>query len=240
MLAANKEELYNLESFGSEYIFQNFHNTDAFVLRELEQRLICEYFTDKRGTVLDLGCGYGRTTVPLANMGYRITGIDVVPRMIETAKLEHPEMDYQLMSATDLKFGDASFKYVLFSFNGIDCIYPEQRRQQALAEICRVLKPGGICILTSNNRATQFTRPRRHLLTMFWKTFRSGLLFSPYILSHHQGGDQVTFSRMPLFQVRNFNSAGFDVLLVIGKRHTRWMALNLFESWPYYVLRVKK
>lgn len=239
-LSVNKEERRNLESFSSDYIFQNFHDADAFRLRELERLLIAEYFTDQHGSILDLGCGYGRTTVPLVSMGYDVVGIDVVPRMIETAKKEHPEIDYRLMSATDLKFDDASFQYALFSFNGIDCIYPEERRKQALEEIHRVLKPGGICILTSNNRATQFTRPRRYLPAMFWKTFRSGLLFSPYILGSNHGGDQVLFSRMPLFQVRNFKSAGFDVLLVTGKYHTNWLALNLFEIWPYYVLRAVK
>ena len=40
-------------------------------------------------SLLDLGC-YGRTTVPFAQLGYRVFGIDIAPRMIAGAAREHP------------------------------------------------------------------------------------------------------------------------------------------------------
>lgn len=173
-------------------------------------------------------------------MGYKVTGVDVVPRMIVAAKTEHPEIDYRLMSATDLEFEDASFDYALFSFNGIDCIYPERRRKQALKEIHRCLKPGGICILTSSNSAPRFTLPRHNMPVIFWDKLRKGLLFSPYWYIRFHVGDHFLFHRMPYFQVRDFNAAGFEVLQVTGKKHTSWWPLNFFEIWPYYVLCAKK
>ncbi len=233
-LITNKEEEKNLKSYESETAFRNFH---AVGLRDLERELIAKYFTANGSRILDVGCGYGRTTKPLADMGYSVVGIDVVPRMIDAAHAEYPTIDFQLMSATDLAFPDNSFDGVLFSFNGIDYIYPEERRLKALQEIRRVLKPGGVCILTSHNRATLVTRPRFRAVKLFWQTLKSGLLFSPYIVAPYGDGDQITFCRMPVSQVKDFRSAGFEVLLVTGKRHKSWLMMNFFETWPYFVIR---
>jgi tellurite methyltransferase len=46
-------------------------------------------YTD-RGTLLDVGCGQGRNAIPLAQMGYEVTGIDVskvgVQQMVDAAR----------------------------------------------------------------------------------------------------------------------------------------------------------
>src|SRR3989344_5083903 len=78
--------------------------------------------------------------------------------MIEGAKKDNPQMDFRIMSATNLDFPDSYFDCLFFSFNGIDYIYPESRRFEALKEAYRVLKPGGIFILSSHNKASYFFR----------------------------------------------------------------------------------
>src|SRR3989338_3212642 len=40
---------------------------------------------NKNKTILDLGCGYGRLTIPLAKEGYKIEGIDITPSFIKQA-----------------------------------------------------------------------------------------------------------------------------------------------------------
>jgi len=47
------------------------------------------------GPVLELGCGTGRVTIPLAQNGVDITGLDVVPAMIERAKQKAGELPIQ-------------------------------------------------------------------------------------------------------------------------------------------------
>ena len=38
------------------------------------------------GEVLDLACGYGRITLPLADLGYRMTGFDLAPVLLDRAR----------------------------------------------------------------------------------------------------------------------------------------------------------
>jgi ubiquinone/menaquinone biosynthesis C-methylase UbiE len=49
-----------------------------------------------------------------------------------------------------IQFADNSFDFILFSFNGIDCV-PHSDRLQILQEICRVGKPGCHFFFSSHN-----------------------------------------------------------------------------------------
>ena len=120
-----------------------------------EEILIRKYFKQK-SSVIDIGCGTGRTTIPLYKMGYNITGIDFSHKMIENAikiagNLEL-RISYKIGNATDLNFSSDSFDNALFSFNGWTQIPFREKRIQALREIYRILKPGGYFIFTINSR----------------------------------------------------------------------------------------
>ena len=90
-----------------------------------EEILVLEYFPDD-ARVLDIGCGAGRTTIPLAEMGLEVVGIDFSPAMIqlamELAVVSKVNPELQVMDVMDLKFSDDSFEIAFFSYNGLELL----------------------------------------------------------------------------------------------------------------------
>jgi len=96
--------------------------------------------------VLDVGCGVGATPVHLAKeVGCRIMGVDILPRMIERAQelavkdgVDHL-VEFKLSDAQKLQFPDNYFDVVITESV---TAFPEDK-QCAVNEYARVLKPGG-------------------------------------------------------------------------------------------------
>lgn len=108
--------------------------------------------------LLDLGCGAGRIALGLYAKGYsNVQGCDLSTPMVSesqsiAAALEAP-VDFRVEDACALSFKDGSFAGVIFGFNGLMQIPAHAKRKQALSEIRRVLRPSGIFIFTTHDRA---------------------------------------------------------------------------------------
>ncbi len=199
-----------------------------------QERVVIErYFRKKGGKVLDLGCGTGRTTYHLYRMGYRVVGVDISEEMVRIARRKYPYIDFYVGDACSLSFKDESFDYVLFSFNGIDYIYPESNRIAALREVYRVLRPGGVFAFSTHNMAYIPERPSGllHMLATILKNLMRGNL-SKYLYSSCDYGELLTYHTTPSSQVRQLRSVGFEVVDIIGRRRgfSRYL-----EPWLYYV-----
>jgi SAM-dependent methyltransferase len=94
-------------------------------------------------TVLDVGCGTGVVAVTAARAAAKVSGLDLSPVLIELAKkngsLAGVEVDFREGDVEALPYGDASFDVVLSQFGHMFA----PRAEVALAEMLRVLRPGG-------------------------------------------------------------------------------------------------
>jgi len=144
-----------INEFGSKATRERYVKTARQGFWESEEILIKQYFR-LNTSILDIGCGSGRTTIPLFKMGYNVMGVDITPQMIEIAKNEaksrNINIDYRIGDATSLKFQDNYFDNAIFANNGWSQIPSKEKRQKALNEIYRVLKPTGIYIFTAHTR----------------------------------------------------------------------------------------
>jgi SAM-dependent methyltransferase len=93
--------------------------------------------------VLDVGCGTGVVAVTAARQGAQVTGLDLTPALLERARensqLADVTIDWREGDVENLPFGDGSFDVVLSQFGHIFAPRPEV----AIAQMLRVLKPGG-------------------------------------------------------------------------------------------------
>lgn len=102
------------------------------------------------GEVLDVGCGDGRGTHDLAGLlgaSFHWRGVDFSERAIAFARLMAPDLCFEVQDAERLQFPDASFDLVV-AREVIEHI-PVAEVQAFLAEVRRVLRPGGLLVVTT-------------------------------------------------------------------------------------------
>jgi SAM-dependent methyltransferase len=106
----------------------------------------------KGKAVLDIGVGAGRTTEHL--LGFeprRYVGVDFATEMLDFCRQRFPGTDFRFADARSLiGFADGEFDFILFSWSGIDCVNHSDRLR-VLAEVKRVLAPGGHFVFSTAN-----------------------------------------------------------------------------------------
>ncbi len=99
------------------------------------------------GRLLELGCGMGHLLAWLADR-YQVYGSDINAWALEQATLNVPQGHFSLLSADEcLSFPPSVFDIVIAKHVVEHLAHPEQ----AIAEMSRVLKPGGLLILATPN-----------------------------------------------------------------------------------------
>jgi len=105
--------------------------------------------------LLDLGCGTGNITIPLAQLGYQITAVDLSAEMLAQAARKSRalglDIDWQQQDMTDLLLEDADgvplqFDAVIATFDAFNYITDPEQLQHLLQSLDLLLADGGILL----------------------------------------------------------------------------------------------
>lgn len=112
---------------------------------------------DRGARCLDIGCGAARNAIPLAQMGFQVTGTDLSEPMLAAAKERTNEagisVDFVLTSMTSLPFRDESFDFVVA--HGIwNLARSTMEFRAAVKEAARVSRSGASLFLFTFSRNT--------------------------------------------------------------------------------------
>jgi ubiquinone/menaquinone biosynthesis C-methylase UbiE len=95
--------------------------------------------------VLDAGCGFGEWVCFLNDRGYRAEGLDYSPELTARLRDTYPHLTWSTGDITRMPYPDRAFDAVI-SWGVIE--HDEAGPAQALNEFWRVLRPGGVIIVT--------------------------------------------------------------------------------------------
>lgn len=154
-MTASKEQSYLLNAvegwFNRPDQIQHYAKECAQAPTEAEQHLLSTM--PGQGSVLDVGCGAGRISFILAGQGYQVTGIDVSSGLLQLARQiaidKGLAITFLQNEGAVLPFPDGAFDSAIV-FKVLCYLPTRELRSVFLKELHRVLKPGGICILTQH------------------------------------------------------------------------------------------
>jgi SAM-dependent methyltransferase len=191
---------------------------------------------------LDFGCGTGRSTRFLRNLGLNVTGADVSQAMLDQARALDPSGGYHLIRTNLVdEFAPASFDIILaaFAFDNM----PMEVKADALSALRILLTPVGCLLLVVS---------APEIYVNEWASFSTRDFLDN---RHASDGDRVRIvmldvpDRRPVEDIlctdarylRLFESAGLKVLdvqrpLATGKEPTRWVSETTTAAWTIYVL----
>jgi SAM-dependent methyltransferase len=135
------------------YGYSDFYNFGLWLEDTHDQKQACEnlmekllsFIAEKKGTILDLGCGMGATTRHLLRYWKpsQTVGIDMSVKQLKTGSANAPGCAFVAMDAMELGFRDSVFDSVIC----VEAAFHFDRRR-FLQDVYRVLQPGGHLVLS--------------------------------------------------------------------------------------------
>jgi SAM-dependent methyltransferase len=181
-----------------------------------DEQALLERLHLKGGRLLLLGVGGGREAIPLAQMGFEVTGVDFVPAMVEKAKENAARHGVQMeglvqeISKIDVPAG--AYDVAWLSAAMYSCIPTRGRRVEMLQRISKALKPGGYFIC-------QFRLDTRGGPAHIWELARKVVAFLTLGNLWYEKGDTLSNNKEFIHafsqedEVRSeFAEGGFEVI----------------------------
>ncbi len=192
-----------------------------------------------RGKLLDFGCGTGRSTRFLRNLGFDPVGVDINPSMLAKAR-QAAEGEYYLLDSEQLPFPNHRFDAIFQSFVLLEYSSIPQMIN-TFEEFHRVLTDEGIVIVVTGSEEYY-----RHN----WSSFEIGPVDDTCLASGCKVRVGIRDTNIVLFDYywtdndyrQVFQQSGFEVIeamqpLAQGHEPFAWVNECEFPCWTIYVLK---
>ena len=172
-------------------------------------------FLSRNMRILEFGCGTGTTAVHHAPHVQHIDAIDISEKMLDIGRGKARDADIDNITFTrgtlaEFNAADASFDTVL----GLNVIHLLPDREAVIAEVERILKPGGIfvsstvCLGQSYLRFIKLVAPLGKML---------GLMPDVYILTEEELASEVTRAGFEIERQWHHGRKGIAVFMIVRK-----------------------
>lgn len=116
------------------------------------------------GLLLAMGTGWGREALAIARRGVTVVGVEANPVAVRTAQAFARQAGipayFHRADFTALPYGEASFDFALLATTMYSAIPGTERRQAWLGTVGRLLKPGGLLLLSFEREMPQPSRTK--------------------------------------------------------------------------------
>ena len=197
----------------------------------LYEKYYIEKYLPSRSLLLNVGCGGGRESISLAEIGYKMIGIDLVYPMVQQAHQNavnrNLDIKYSTMNALSLGFRENTFTGVVMLGQVLAFIPYKRNRISALKEIGRVLKPNGRLILTTHSRNCHIKYElyflvintiRKIFNTLGIDTLETGDRFASTVGKAKSDGKHFLHMYSMEEAIEDLSSAGFEILKCNSRR----------------------
>jgi 2-polyprenyl-3-methyl-5-hydroxy-6-metoxy-1,4-benzoquinol methylase len=152
-----------------------YQDAEAYDLEEggyvADQPLIEQWARQTGGPLLDIACGTGTMVIHMAQRGYEVTGIDIVPEMIAHAKKKAAaadvSVDLQVADARDFHL-NRQYAFVYLIGNAFQHFLTRADHEALLARVHEHLTPDGVFLFCTRNPSPRnlfegrFTEPQTY------------------------------------------------------------------------------
>ncbi|WP_078544866.1 class I SAM-dependent DNA methyltransferase [Litchfieldia alkalitelluris] len=187
---SNEEKVDNLEEYDDPSLYDK--KNGAYIA---DVEFLAKYASKTEGIIMDLACGTGRATIPLARKGYRLIGVDLHEGMLNEAKKKAAIQDLEIrwINQDCTSFNLYEKSNLIYSVgNSFQHFLTNEAQDGFLMSVYRHLDDGGLFIFgTRFPNAEELLQPSSE---EYWKTYiddKTQHKVDVYTISHYDTLNQV-------------------------------------------------
>jgi len=145
-----------------------FYDIDNYHLWYHDVGFYLEYARRQQGPILEIACGTGRVTIPLAQAGFEVQGIDLSLPMLSIFRRKLDRLDDETAGRIRLEQADMAdfelgrtFDLIVVPFRAFQALTTDERARRALLCINATSRNGGFSSSTCSSPHGAWTAPGR-------------------------------------------------------------------------------